>query len=42
MILFLKDWEKYNAIPHLSTTNKSFVRLAGVYKSMETNGFLFP
>lgn len=42
MILFLKDWEKYNAIPHLSTTNKSFVRLAGVYKSMGIKNHLFP
>lgn len=35
MILFLKDWEKYpGAIVDLSTENKSFVRLAGLYKKM--------
>mgnify|MGYP007081723774 CR=1 FL=1 len=35
MILFLEDWKKYpKAIVDLETTNKSFVRLAGVYKAM--------
>ena len=35
MVLFLEDWKKYpKAIVDLETTNKSFVRLAGVYKAM--------
>jgi len=35
MILFLEDWQKYpTAIVDTKTTNKSFVRLAGLYKSM--------
>lgn len=35
MILFKEDWAKYpEAIPDYNTKNKSFLRLAGVYKSM--------
>lgn len=35
MILFLKDWQKYpNAVIHKETKNKSFVRIALVYKEM--------
>lgn len=34
-ILFLEDWDKYpSAIVDTKTTNESFVRLAGLYKSM--------
>lgn len=43
MILYLTDWEKYpNAIIHTSTTNESFVRLAGLYKKMgvKNNAFM--
>lgn len=35
MILFLEDWDKYpTALPNIDTPNKSFVRLAGIYKAM--------
>lgn len=35
MILFKNDWKKYpNAIVHINTKNKSFVRQAGLIKSM--------
>lgn len=35
MILFKQDWKKYpSAIPDLSTSNKSWLRLAGLYKGM--------
>jgi len=35
MILFAKDWADYpTARPHYETTNKSWVRLAGVYHKM--------
>ena len=43
MILFKDDWKKYpTAIPDLSTSNKTWLRLAGVYKSMgiKNHGFL--
>jgi len=43
MILFFEDWEKYpNAIIDVKTSNKSFLRLAGLYKSMKVvnHGFL--
>lgn len=34
-ILYLEDWKKYpNAIPHHSTTNTAFLRLAGIYRHM--------
>lgn len=42
MILFKEDWKKYpNAIPDLNTANKSWVRLAGIYKKMgvKNHGF---
>lgn len=43
MILFLEDWKKYpSAIPDLDTKNVSFVRLAGLYKSMGIKNHLFP
>lgn len=35
MILYKEDWAKYpEAIPDYQTGNKSFLRLAGIYKSM--------
>lgn len=43
MILYLSDWDKYpNAIVHESTKNKSFVKLAALYKAMgvENHAFL--
>lgn len=43
MILFKQDWELHpTAIPDLSTMNKSWLRLAGLYKSMgiSNHGFL--
>lgn len=43
MILFRDDWKKYsNAIIDTSTTNKSFVRIASLYKSMgiKNNAFM--
>ena len=42
-ILFLDDWNKYpGAIPHLSTTNESWKRLAGVYREMGIKNHAFP
>jgi len=42
MILFYDDWAKYpNAIVHTTTNNKTFVRLAGVYKSMGIKNHAF-
>lgn len=42
MILFLSDWQKYpKAIADLKTPNKSFIRLAQVYKSMGIKNHLF-
>jgi hypothetical protein len=43
MILFKKDWNHYpNAIIDLNTSNKSFLRMAGIYKAMgiENNSFM--
>ena len=43
MILFKEDWKKYpSAIMDTSTTNKTWVRLAGLYKGMgvDNHGFL--
>lgn len=43
MILFLDDWKKYpTAILHLSTKNRSFIRMAKVLKSMgiKNNAFM--
>lgn len=35
MILFAEDWKRYpTAIIHVNTSNKSFLRLAAVYRSM--------
>ena len=42
MILFREDWKKYpSAIPDLTTTNKTWLRLAGLYKGMgiKNHGF---
>ncbi len=42
MILFLEDWSRYkNAIVDVQTTNKSFLRYAGILKAMgiENNAF---
>ena len=42
MILFLQDWKRYpNAIVHTSTKNKSFVRLAQLYKQMGVKNYFF-
>lgn len=42
MILFKDDWKKYpTAIVHLSTRNKTFVRLASVYRSMGVENHAF-
>lgn len=42
MILFEKDWEKYpSAIPDLKTSNTSFVRYAGLLKSMGNKNHSF-
>lgn len=42
MILFLKDWKKYpKAIPDFKTSNKSFLRLSGLYKVMGVKNHLF-
>ena len=41
-ILFLKDWEKYpNAIVHATTKNKSFIRVAQIYKAMGIKNHAF-
>ena len=43
MILFLEDWAKYpTAIPNVKTTNKSWLRLAGLLKSMGVKNHAFP
>ena len=43
MILFRDDWNKYpSAIVDTKTTNKSFVRLAGLLKSMGIKNHAFP
>jgi hypothetical protein len=42
MILFLDDWKKYpTAIANLDTTNKSFVRIAGLYREMGIKNHAF-
>lgn len=42
MILFLNDWNKYpDAIPDLNTPNKSWVKLAALYKSMGIKNYFF-
>lgn len=42
-ILFHSDWDRYpTAIPHLSTTNDSWKRLAGVYREMGIKNHAFP
>lgn len=41
MILFLDDWKKYNAIVDVDTPNKSFLRLAGIYKAMGIKNHAF-
>lgn len=43
MILFLKDWKKYpTAIIDYNTTNKSFLRYAGLLKAMGVKNHAFP
>ncbi len=41
MILFQSDWERENAFPDVNTSNKSFLRLAEVYKRMGVNNYYF-
>jgi hypothetical protein len=42
MILFAEDWQRYpTASLHLETTNKSFVRLAAVYREMKIDNHAF-
>ena len=42
MILFREDWQKYpTARPHFTTKNKSWLRLARVYKAMGIQNHLF-
>jgi len=42
MILYLEDWKKYpTAIPHYTTSNKSWVRLAGLFHKMGIENSLF-
>ena len=42
MIMFLEDWDKYpSAIVDTKTTNKSFLRLAGLYKRMGVKNHAF-
>ena len=42
MILFIEDWAKYpTAMPDYDTTNRSFVELAALYKSMGIENHLF-
>lgn len=43
MILFHEDWQRYkSAIPNLETTNKSFLRIAGVFREMGVVNHAFP
>lgn len=43
MILFQNDWKKYpSAIVDVDTPNKSFLRLAGIYKAMGIHNNAFP
>ena len=42
MIKFLKDWKNYpRAIPDFKTSNKTFLRLSGLYKVMGVKNHLF-
>lgn len=42
MILFLDDWKKYpRAIPHYSTKNESFLKMAQKLKVMGVDNHLF-
>lgn len=42
MILFKDDWNKYpNAIVHMNTRNKSFLRQAGLYRKMNVDNHAF-
>lgn len=43
MILFDSDWRLFpTARPHMETSNKSFIRIAQLYKSMGIKNHLFP
>lgn len=43
MILFAEDWKKYpNAHLHVETNNKSFIRIAQLYKAMGVRNHAFP
>lgn len=41
IILFAEDWERSNAYPHLTTTNRSFVHLARLLKGMGIKNHMF-
>lgn len=42
MILFLDDWKKYpGAIPHVNTSNRTWVRMAALYKGLGIKNFYF-
>lgn len=42
MILFLSDWARYpTAIVHWKTTNKSFLRMAEIYRKMGVKNYAF-
>ena len=42
MIRFLSDWDRYpSAIPDYQTRNKSFLRLAALYREMGVKHFYF-
>lgn len=41
MILFLEDWEKSNAVADIHTTNRSFVHMARLLKSMGIKNHMF-
>lgn len=42
MILFLHDWQKFpTAVVHHQTTNKTFLRLAEIYKRMGVKNYAF-
>lgn len=41
MLLFLSDWQKYSAIPHLDTTNRSFIHLARLLKVLGVKNHMF-
>lgn len=42
MIIFLSDWQKYDAIPHLTTKNRSFVHVCRIYKALGIKNHLWP